>query len=464
MNPNQIIHNFLDPIFETQIKCSCTVDDFHGVENLISNNDGRSYFMAYSVVKPPVELEFHLCCTIELQSIKIWPKIDSLKSTGFEIYANGGGGGGSAQSEFRKVASHFNLQENGIHFINDSITTGDTNNGQDLFAVKPFYSSTRNQLRKVQAIKLIIKQTAKCVPVLKRIEIWGRVSRFATEEQKASVNKAIMKIAAPIETISADMHHNEIDRNGIKSRVENDETNTLQPSMTVPDEFLDAITYEIMALPMVLPSGKIIDSSTLVKHTEHEEKWGRVPSDPFTGQPYTETRKPVLDVHLKSQIDSFLLKNCNLPGIDNTARTVGSISKRRKLAFMYECENRVPKLMKIDSPSNSKQGASLPLTTSPSPSPSSSSLSAFVTSQHKTLSLDEAIRGVLKVGKYTTLSHSSRQNDTNNCFQCCESVNNMLYIITICSHLICRKCLIDKNLNTCKCGSAFNNIDVNKYH
>lgn len=37
MNPNQI-YNFVDPIFETQVKCSCTVDDFHGVENLISND------------------------------------------------------------------------------------------------------------------------------------------------------------------------------------------------------------------------------------------------------------------------------------------------------------------------------------------------------------------------------------------------------------------------------------------
>lgn len=454
MNPNQV-HNFLDPIFKTQIKCSCTVDDFHGVENLISN-DEKSYFMAYSVVKPPVELEFQLCCTIELYSIKIWPKIDSLKSTGFEIYANIG----SAQSEFRKVASHFNLQENGINFINDSIISMD-NNGQD-FAVKPFYSSTKNQLRKVHAIKLIIKQTAKCVPVLKRIEIWGRISRFATKEQKASVSEAIKKIATPIETNNS-LQHDEIVTNGTDISVENNETDTDTPSMTIPEEFLDAITYEIMALPMVLPSGKIIDSSTLVKHTQHEEKWGRIPSDPFTGQPYTEARTPVLDVHLKSQIDSFLLKNCDTPGINNTARTVGSMPKRRKLAFTYEFENRNSKLMKAELPSNSQNKVPPSSASSSSPSSSSSS-SSIVTSQQKTQSLDEAIRGVLKVGKYTALPHSIQQNDTANCFQCCKSVNSMLYNITTCSHLICRKCLIDKNLNTCKCGMAFNNIDVNKYH
>lgn len=395
------------------------------------------------MVKPPVELEFQLCCTIELHSIKIWPKIDSLKSTGFEIYVNGDG----AQTEFRKVASHFNLQENGIHFINDSIITMDSNGQQD-FAVKPFYSSTKNQLRKVHTIKIIIKQTAKSVPVLKRIEICGKISRFATKEQKASVTKAVMKIKTSMESNSLLIERDKTDTNGTDACAENSRTDS--PSVTIPDEFLDAITYEIMALPMVLPSGKIIDSSTLMKHTENEEKWGRMPSDPFTGQSYTETRKPILDVHLKSQIDSFLLKNCDMPGISTTARTVGSISKRRKLTSNSEYTTTTT----LPSPSSSTSSSSSSL-------PSSS----LATSQPKTQSLDEEIRRILKVGKYTAVSHScAQQNDTNNCFQCCESVNNMLYIITICSHLICRKCLIHKNLNTCKCGIAFNNIDVNKYH
>lgn len=416
------------------------------------------------MVKPPVELEFRLCCTIELCSIKIWAKIDSLKSTGFEIHANGDDG----ESEFRKVGSHFNLQENGIIFINDSIIAADNNSPGD-FAVKPFYSSTKNQLRKIRVIKLIIKQTAKCVPVLKRIEIWGRVSRFATKEQKASVNKAIMKANKSVESISSAEHDDSdsSDANGVCA----ESSRSVDSSLAIPEEFLDAITYEIMALPMVLPSGKIIDSSTLVKHNQIEEKWGRLPSDPFTGQPYTESRKPVIDVHLKSQIDSFLLKNCDMPEISTTARTVGPISKRRKLVSASECENRRAKVVKTESTSNSTNHSTQPVTTAATVSglQSSSSLpptsASLVTSQQKTQSLDEEIRRVLKVGKYTVVSDNSAQRDaSSHCFQCCESVSNMLYIITTCSHLICRKCLIDKNLNTCKCGTAFNNINVRKHH
>lgn len=467
MNPNQD-QNFLNPPFGPQITCSCTVEDFHGAENLISDDKQklRRGFMAYRVIKPPIELEFQLCCPIELCSIRIWPKIDSLKSTGFEIFATNGDG---LRPEFRKVASHFNLKENGIHFINDSIINmGNDGHG---FAVTPFYSSARYQLRKVHTVKLIIKQTAKCVPVLERIEIWGRISRFASKEQKAKANEAIMKMNTSIES-NKSVEDDEINTNCSDDTEKNDETDT-PPSVDIPEVFLDAITYEIMALPMVLPSGKIVDSSTLLKHTEHEEKWGRLPSDPFTGQPYTEIHKPVLDSHLKSQIDSFLLRNCDAPEISNTARTVGPISKRRRVEFTYSYVNGDLNTIRTELSSNSKKDASSSITTQIPQVPSTSLMSSTSTStlidtmsQRKIQSLDEAIRGVLKVAKYTATSHTNRLNNTSidQCFQCCDSVINMLYKITTCAHLICRNCLIDKNLKTCKCGKIFSNIDVNKYH
>lgn len=408
--------------------------------------------MAYRVVKPPIELEFQLCCTIELCSIRIWPKIDSLKSTGFEIYATGDG----AQCEFRKVASHFNLQENCIHFINDSIISV-KNDGRDL-AVTPFYSSARNQLRKIHTIKIIIKQTAKCVPVLKRIEIWGRLSRFTSKEQRAKVHEAIMRVNASLKTKPA--KHDELNSTvGPEDSPDNDKADDL----AIPEPFLDAITYEIMALPMVLPSGKLIDSSTLLKHAEQEEKWGRVPSDPFTGRPYTDTRKPVLDTHLKSQIDSFLLKNCDIAEIKNAARTVGPVSKRQRLDTMYECETMKFKSMRTELPMNGKKIGTL-ATTSLKSSTSTSTTATSATMKPKTQSLDDAIREVLKVGKYTATSCTSRPNDIHQCFQCCESVLNLLYKLSTCSHLICRNCLVDKNLSLCKCGKLFSNVDVKKYH
>lgn len=445
--------NFLDPIFDTKIKCSCIVDDYYPAENLISTNRQQLArgFMAYNVVKPPIELEFQLCCCIELICIKIWPQIDSLKSTGFELHINGN----NIEAEYRKTASHFNLQEYGIQFINSSIATN-TIASESNFAVIPFYPSTKNQLRKVKNVKLIIKQTTRCVPVLRRIEIWGNISKFATQEQKNHVHRAIAASVDQIESTNQGEAENKCAANpSLDVAMDN----------AIPEAFLDAITFEIMALPMVLPSGKTIDNTTLLKHTEHEENWGRAASDPFTGQTFTESRKPVLNAHLKAQIDAFLLKNSNVPEICSLPRTVGTLAKRR--IENGEADSTAQKLRKVDTKDKSDNSktitaAKVNASTSQVQSMPSSSFGSRLSNQ----SLDDVIKSVLQVGKYTS-STTKRENTLNDatCFQCTgATVNSMLYSIALCSHLICRNCLVDKNLSICKCGKAFTNIDVNKYH
>jgi hypothetical protein len=46
-------------------------------------------------------------------------------------------------------------------------------------------------------------------------------------------------------------------------------------SVSIPSEFIDLITNEIMVLPVLLPSGKSIDKSTLDKYLANEAQWGR---------------------------------------------------------------------------------------------------------------------------------------------------------------------------------------------
>lgn len=53
---------------------------------------------------------------------------------------------------------------------------------------------------------------------------------------------------------------------------------------TIPEKFLDEITYEIMAVPMLLPSGHYVDKNTLDKLLHTDAIYGRPPSDPFTGK------------------------------------------------------------------------------------------------------------------------------------------------------------------------------------
>ncbi|XP_047446760.1 RING finger protein 37 [Mugil cephalus] len=89
---------------------------------------------------------------------------------------------------------------------------------------------------------------------------------------------------------------------------------TTQPSQvpstshSIPEEFLDPITQEVMMLPMLLPSGVSVDNSTLEEHQKREATWGRPPNDPFTGVPFTSTSKPLPNPQLKNRIDHFLLQ------------------------------------------------------------------------------------------------------------------------------------------------------------
>ncbi|TSY41762.1 RING finger protein 37 [Bagarius yarrelli] len=81
------------------------------------------------------------------------------------------------------------------------------------------------------------------------------------------------------------------------------------PSETIiPEEFLDPLTRELMVLPMILPSGIVVDKSTLEKYEKQEASWGRLPNDPFTGVTFTNDSKPLPNPHLKCRIDSLLLQ------------------------------------------------------------------------------------------------------------------------------------------------------------
>lgn len=445
MDPNELI-NFLDPQFVPSIKCSCPEDDLYTVDNLISI-DQRKYqlgFMAYRVVKPPIELHFSLKCRIELGSIKMWTQIGSLKSTGFEVHANSS----DVSREYEKIGSFFNLKENCLQFVSTAL--GYERDGR--CTVAQFYPSTRNHLRKVKNIKIYIKQTNRsCVPVLKRIEIWGKVSSLEDMEQRKQIQQIILNKA---EKESAQLINDASKEENTQAAIDESVKNQLE----IPEMFLDEITYEIMALPMILPSGKLIDNSSLVKHNEQEEKWGRLPSDPFTGQIFTDSRKPILDVRLKSQIDTFLLQNCDNSAVRGVPRTVGS-TKKREIAAVPS--NRAHRIEEITSHSNTDvKRAKLVSSAGENASGETSSM------QINPVCSNSAICNVLVTRKYTKIN-TKPSNSLNNCFQCQtrhEPDSNSLYIIQMCSHLICRSCLVDGNVKLCKCGKEFDNFNIKKYH
>ena len=122
---------------------------------------------------------------------------------------------------------------------------------------------------------------------------------------------------------------------GVQARVRSDTNQLREPSdhacsvsaNHTPERFLDEITCELMQVPMMLPSGHVVDQSTLHRTQQSDWLYGRPASDPFTGIPFSEHHKAKFCSKLKLEIDEFCSSRGNLAASSHCApggRSVGS--------------------------------------------------------------------------------------------------------------------------------------------
>ncbi|XP_017521030.1 RING finger protein 37 isoform X1 [Manis javanica] len=200
-------------------------------------------------------------------------------------------------------------------------------------------------LNHVAHLKICITHvTGSGIPCIKRLEVWGQPAKTCSQEVIDSVllvaseslpqDLALQAPGLPMESDCDPRGQSE----GQQAPASLQEL--AEVIRDVPEEFLDPITLEIMPCPMLLPSGKVIDQSTLEKCNRSEATWGRVPSDPFTGVAFTPHSQPLPHPSLKARIDHFLLQRsipgCHLLGRAQTALAVtpSSIalpSRKRKM-------------------------------------------------------------------------------------------------------------------------------------
>lgn len=426
--------NFVHSKLEPKVWCSAVGDDGYPAENLISCDIKKLGlgFMAYAVEKPPIELVFTFCCPIVLHSLKLWTRLGSLKTTGLEIYVIQNE---NADSEFVKVGSCFDISEDVVEFGLSQPTSLQLN----LRSCKLF--RTLHPRVPVKKVKVCIKTTARCTPVLKKIEILGVPHGSTSKEQRYDVwqrwNRQYKK--------QLDSFDSTDDSSRTKQVVNSSDAN-----FTIPDDLLDSLTYEIMSLPMILPSGKIIDKSSLDRHARNEESWGRPPSDPFTGVAFTSQHKPILNVVLKSQIDRFLLQNMHQPEMKSVPRTVGDGSVTNKRYLPYTSYNSYDKKIKTTNECN------MIVTRQPHGEATSTVES----------SIDQAVRNALKCITRFTIPVDPKNSDVAVAEQCftCVSVD-MLYRIHICSHFVCRTCLLSGGTDMlCLCGTKYSRSDIVRFY
>lgn len=377
--------NFLHPFFKSRVDCDVVSSDGYSVANLVSLDFRESSrgFLAAHFIKPPALLLFQLPFPVHVESLIIKPKVGSQISSGIAVLVAGIAtkgvptkkGDSSALLSKKKIRKNELLSDSNKVVVSQQGTTGkETSNPNhnsyelDITAasVKSEHSQLFTQvawlndregktihiqnrlfqercpfqgyhpiersdfhqgefqrlylLQKVTHVALKIVRLCGSVPAIGKVEIWGQPSsgckpgvlECALDIQEKIQAGEIVKIAA------VEAQHNRT--------IKDSEHHTLLPvvnssSSSIPEDFIDPITCEIMTIPLLLPSGHNIDTDTLEKHIIAERSWGRSPSDPFTGKVFSDISKPVPNSALKVRIDKFLLSSgANTSGY---GRTVG---------------------------------------------------------------------------------------------------------------------------------------------
>ncbi|XP_054894994.1 RING finger protein 37 [Poeciliopsis prolifica] len=210
----------------------------------------------------------------------------------------------SSESEFKQVARCELTEETRVSFSHSNFRP----RAPFLSAPPPPPASSRQVKlwsRGLQSLSAVtqLRVTVPCGGAgsslgLKALAVWGQPARCCPAEE--------------VERIQRIQEGNErrVERPDFFSPPVGQTTHTLQNSLSfsIPEEFLDPLTQETMALPMLLPSGMSVDASTLEEYQKREAAWGRPPNDPFTGVPFTSTCQPLPNPQLKSRIDHFLLQ------------------------------------------------------------------------------------------------------------------------------------------------------------
>ncbi|XP_069674270.1 RING finger protein 37 [Periplaneta americana] len=464
--------NFCSSVLKPTISCSTVCNDGYEVTNLISGSvvERNKGFLAYNAIKPPITITINFPCSINIAFINLWAQIGYQKSTGFEMYASSA----SQPQDYQKTA-HGYLESNdvGIVFFRRIHYNEYTKLTKSIkyFARTAFPANTYALLNNAVSIQIRIIKTNSSVPALAKVEVWGQPSRSCDKVLRNNIVKMWEERTLQEPETNAQAKNKE-------------DTRVIDLKFDIPEEFLDSITYTIMALPFILPCGKIVDQSTLEKHEEQEAKWGRAPSDPFTGKMFTANNRPILATALKARIDKFLIEHSEEQELLTVPRTIGRKEKNDNSEIcnsdsdnnildvnlnrpipcnsedetgcqapsyhVYQTQNKRARLDK-DNASNCKHDLK----------------PSFSTHEEEIdLSLDLALQSTLsRLPTYTRFSNSNSETAIPQCVTC--KSNDMLFKLP-CEHFLCRKCIVLKketsDLKCDTCDNSFQSSDPVRYH
>ncbi|XP_076395315.1 RING finger protein 37 isoform X2 [Megachile rotundata] len=466
-----MLFNFCDPRLRPEIQCNTVSTEGYEVTNLISDNDKG--FLAYACIKPP-------------------------KSSGFQLYSKTSN---DASVPYALLATGFLDHSNAGLLLYPSNVNHETISVPPNFLKRYIKPSLQYLTTYISNLRICICKTENSVPALGKIEVWGTVSPRCGKDTMASICTLWSKPQLSVsESVKAP-------QNNDSPITTTNNKEQLELSLQVPECFLDAITWEIMTQPILLPSGKIIDQTTLQKHEETEALWGRRLTDPFTGLPFSEDRKPVIANALKARIDKFLLENSNVEEIKRLPRVLGrtlssDIADKKVLEIpKYLLKENVSNKSLSDNKSklhcrmiNAQESKKfchkLPVIVMSSKR--NSSILSKPTKKLKTIisntslyketeskekesdcisvidlttndNVDDDVKTVAPyLKRFDSTSEAHGESSKSNSCSCCST--SIFYQLP-CKHVLCRKVLLSMKNNHCTaCGISYNNSEIQRIY
>lgn len=340
-----MLMNFCHHSVKPQIKSDKVCFDGYEVFNLISADSEalQRGFISDHFVKPPVNITVQFPCNIAIYRIIIDPVIGQQKSCDMKIFT-------ATQSVtdswvYGKDESSLNTDGVIFHFVGSvsqnepakvcfenrlfrkmALESEDNSKYSykvDLNGRKP------GSLTNVSHVTVCVFRTkgGKAV-ALRSLEVWGSPTSKVPNSVQCKLKNVYWESLHQQKlksVVSKPKQNSDVSNSGISTSASKEHANVatemIQNGIAIPEDFLDQITFEIMAVPVLLPSGKNVDELTLDKFISTESSWGRGPSDPFTGVEFSAASHPVTNSTLKARIDKFVLAHSDVLKVP---RTLGS--------------------------------------------------------------------------------------------------------------------------------------------
>jgi U-box domain-containing protein 5 len=333
--------NFASARLQTQISCNKVSVDGLEVANLISSDIQRrnAGFLAEAFVIPPVNITLSFPCAVDIHKIVVIGQLGSQKSVEFQLYTAVSDRDTLSVDKFDRGIFHqvgrcYSPQKPFVCFTNKRYRPRDFQLvipalGPELDSLgdgvvhEQLYHRIDEHLSRVRALTLSVTRTANgSAAAVKRFEVWGQPAQGTSNDLLRQLKQnSRSELESPASPPSS-------------PPPEHKSVSSAEPeTVDIPSEFLDAITCELMSVPILLPCGMSVDRATLDRHIASEACWGRPPSDPFTGRSFGDRHKPVVHSSLKARLDRFVTLNCgrlpSVPGLLGSGDSSVGLSSSR---------------------------------------------------------------------------------------------------------------------------------------